>query len=290
VNYFGYGSNLCGEDLARWCQESCFHPVRLARVASAFLPDRRLAFSHRSTTRGGGVLDVPDARGIAVAGVMFRAPGDDAIAALDLKESRGHAYRRIETIALTEDGGEHRVFTYEVEPAGRLPFVTPPAGYLDVVRRGYREHELPLETLDATALGASHPGPVRTLFVYGTLRAGEERHHVLQRHELSAGEAASAEGTLLDFGDYPGLIVDGERTRVAGELFSVREPDALFAELDPIETFHGFGVPSSLYRRAIVRVARPRGGVTPAWTYVYNGGREGVPTVESGNWRRGGRP
>ena len=151
MDYFGYGSNLCHEDLARWCRESGLAPFRLTRVAPAFLPDRRLAFSHRSTTRGGGVLDVPDAVGTAVAGVIFRAPGDDAMAALDLKESRGHAYRRIETIALTEDGGEHRVFTYEVEPADRAPFVTPPAGYLEVVRRGYREHELSLETLEATA-------------------------------------------------------------------------------------------------------------------------------------------
>jgi gamma-glutamylcyclotransferase (GGCT)/AIG2-like uncharacterized protein YtfP len=286
VHYFGYGSNLCSEDLARWCRESGLPTFRLARIAPAFLPDRRLAFSHRSTTRGGGVLDVPDARGTAVAGVMFRAPDDDAVRALDLKESRGHAYRRIEAIALTEDGGEHRVFTYEVEPAGRAPFVAPPAGYLDVVRRGYRDHEIPLETLEVTARGARDPGPVRSLFVYGTLRKGEERHHVLARRGVSPGETATVAGTLLDFGDYPGLVVDDRKPAVAGELYSVTDADSLFAELDPIETFHGFGVPGSLYRRAIVRAASPKGAVTLAWTYVYDGSREGVRTIESGDWSR----
>jgi gamma-L-glutamyl-butirosin B gamma-L-glutamyl cyclotransferase len=286
VHYFGYGSNLCSEDLARWCRESGLPTFRLARIASGFLPDRRLAFSHRSTTRGGGVLDVPDARGTAVAGVIFRAPDDDAVRALDLKESRGHAHRRIEAIAVTEDGGEHRVFTYEVEPAGRVPFVAPPVGYLDVVRRGYRDHEISLETLEATARGAHDPGPVRSLFVYGTLRKGEERHHVLVRPGASPGEAATVGGTLLDFGDYPGLIVDGPKTAVAGELYPVTDADSLFAELDPIETFHGFGVPGSLYRRAIVRAASPKGAVTLAWTYVYNGSREGVRAIESGDWSR----
>lgn len=290
MNYFGYGSNLCGEDLARWCRENGVPAFRLTRAGLAFLPDRRLSFSHRSTTRGGGVLDVPDARGAAVAGVMFRAPGRDAVAALDLKESRGHAYRRIETVALTEDGGEHRVFTYEVEPAGRLAFVAPPAGYLDVVRRGYREHGLSPETLEATALGATHPGPVSALFVYGTLRLGEARHHVLARHGASPVGVASVAGMLLDFGEYPGLIMGASTSRAVGELYSVADPNPLFRELDTIETFHGYGSGGSLYRRAIVRVAGPRGDATLAWTYVYNGSIGGVQAIESGDWTRRLRP
>lgn len=290
MDYFGYGSNLCREDLDRWCRESGVPPFRLERVATAFLPDRRLAFSHRSTTRGGGVLDVPDARGTAVAGVIFRAPGDDAMAALDLKESRGHAYRRIETVALTEDGGERRVFTYEVEPEDRLPFVAPPAGYLEVVRRGYREHGLSPETLNATAEGASHPGPVNVLFVYGTLRMGEARHPMLERHRASFAGTASVEGTLLDFGEYPGLIVGPSKARVLGEIYSVADPNLLFAEVDPIETFHGFGAAGSLYRRAIVRAVRSDGAETPAWTYAYNSGYGGVRAIESGDWCRRLRP
>lgn len=284
MDYFAYGSNLCSEDLERWCRANGAAPFRLARVAPAFLPDRRLAFSHRSTTRGGGVLDVPGCRGAAVAGVIFRAPGSAAVEALDLKESRGHKYRRIETMALTEDGGERRVFTYEVVPEGRLDFVAPPAAYLEVVRRGYRDHGLSPETLEATAKGASHFGPVRALFVYGTLRSGEERHHLLARHRASSDGAASVEGTLLDLGEYPGLVVGGTKTRAAGELYSAADPSSLFAELDPIETFHGFGAPGSLYRRAIVRAFCPDGAATLAWTYVYNGRTDGLRAIASGDW------
>ncbi len=221
--YFGYGSNLCGSDLSRWCVERSLKPIALTRVVHAFVPDRRLAFTHRSTTRGGGVLDIPEARGAAVAGVLFRVAGDEAIATLDRKESEGHTYRRIETIALTEDGGE-------------------------------------------------------------------ERHPVLARHDASGREAATTTGTLLNLGPYPGLIVDGAKNHVAGELYLASEPDTLFAELDAIETFRGFGVPGSLYRRAIVRVRLANSGAALAWTYIYAGPRSGCRVIDSGDWREPRQP
>jgi gamma-glutamylcyclotransferase (GGCT)/AIG2-like uncharacterized protein YtfP len=290
VLYFAYGSNLCGVDLARWCRESSLPPVRLDRVAPGFLPDRRLAFTHQSTTRGGGVLDVPEAKGAAAPGVLFRIPEEDSIRALDLKESRGHAYRRIETVALTDNGGEQPVFTYEVEPGRRIPFVAPSAGYVDVVRRGYREHELPIDVLDAAARGESHRGPIRQLFVYGTLLPGEERHPVLGRHGASTGEAASVQGTLLDLGAYPGLIVEGATTRVRGEVYDVPDSERFFVELDGIEMFNGFGVSGSTYRRALVRADRPGRASTLAWTYLYGGRRAGIRVIDSGDWRGRLRP
>jgi gamma-glutamylcyclotransferase (GGCT)/AIG2-like uncharacterized protein YtfP len=288
--YFGYGSNLCRSDLARWCLQLGLDPIELERVALAFLPDRRLAFTHRSTTRGGGVLDIPEARGSAVAGALFRVPADEAIATLDLKEGEGHTYRRIETVALTEDGAEAPAFTYEVDPSSREPFVRPSPAYLDVVRRGYDEHGLASEPLDAAARGTSHPGPIAGLFVYGTLRRGEERHPVLARHDAAGGEAATTIGTLLDLGPYPGLIVDGAKDSVAGELYHVSDLDALFAGLDAIETFRGFGAPGSLYRRAIVRVRLANSGSALAWTYIYAGSRNGCRVIASGDWRERRRP
>jgi gamma-glutamylcyclotransferase (GGCT)/AIG2-like uncharacterized protein YtfP len=290
VHYFAYGSNLCGEDLARWCRECGLPPLRLERVAPAFLPDRRLAFTHHSTTRGGGVLDVPEARGAATPGVMFRIASELAIEALDLKESRGHTYRRIETVALTEDGSEHPVFTYEVDPGHRLPFVAPAKGYLDVVRRGYDEQQIPPDVLNAAARGESHRGPIRRLFAYGTLLPGEERNPVLRRHGASNGEPASVEGTLLDLGSYPGLLVPGAKTGVRGELYEVPDPERLFAELDEVEMFNGFGVPGSTYRRAIVRADRSGRGSTLAWTYLYTGRRLGLSVIASGDWRGRLRP
>lgn len=288
--YFAYGSNLCSVDLARWCREGGLPPVRLDRVAPGFLPDRRVAFTHHSTTRGGGVLDVPEAKGSAAPGALFRVASEDAIKTLDLKESRGHAYRRIETVALTDDGGEQPVFTYEVEPDHRIPFAAPAAGYLDVVRRGYERHELPIDVLDAAARGESHRGPIGQLFVYGTLLPGEERHPVLGRHGASTGEAASVEGTLLDLGAYPGLTVEGKTTRVRGELYDLPDSQLFFAELDGIEMFRGFGVPGSTYRRAVVRVERPGRASTLAWTYLYEGRRAGTRVIDSGDWRGRLRP
>ena len=249
----------------------------MARVGSAFLPDRRLAFTHRSTTRGGGVLDVPPARGRAVAGVLFRLDGDDAVATLDRKEGDGHVYRRFEAVALTEDGACRPVFAYEVVPEKREPFVAPSPAYLDVVRRGYEDHGLPTEPLWIAAAGGSPAGPVAGLFVYGTLRRGEERHPVLMRHGARGGEAATTAGLLLDLGPYPGLVVDDPNGTVAGEIYFTPDPEALFGELDAIETFRGFGVPGSLYRRAIVSVRTAGGDSMPAYTYVFDGSRDGVP-------------
>ncbi len=283
--YFGYGSNLCAIDLSSWCRERGLEPVRLVRTGPGFLPDRRLAFTHRSTTRNGGVLDIPQVRGAAVAGVLFHLPSDEAIAALDRKESEGHAYGRIETVALTEDGAEVPTFTYEVVPTRREPFVPPAPAYLAAVRRGYESHGLAALPLDAAARGLPHAGPIPGVFVYGTLRRGEERHPVLARHGATGGAAAVTAGTLLDLGPYPGLVVDGPKSSVAGELYVAPDPGALFAELDEIETFCGFGVAGSLYRRAIVRVTESNFGSTLAWTYVYAGARDGSRVIASGDWR-----
>jgi gamma-glutamylcyclotransferase (GGCT)/AIG2-like uncharacterized protein YtfP len=269
--YFGYGSNLCEADLAFYCQQRGLPPIRLERVGPAFLPDRRLAFTHRSTTRGGGVLDVPPARGEAVAGVLFRVASETGLAALDRKEGDGHHYLRFESVVLTEDGAEASAFAYEVEPASREPFVAASPAYLDVVRRGYEDHGLDLAPLTAAAEDRSPAGPVARLFVYGTLRRGEERHPVLLRHAATGGETATTAGTLLDLGAYPGLIVDGPESSVVGELYAAADQDALFAELDEIESFRGFGRPGSVYRRAIVRVRERESRSPLAWTYVYTG-------------------
>lgn len=284
MRYFGYGSNLCGSDLADWSRRRGLPAIELTAERRAYLPDRRLAFTHHSTTRGGGVLDVPEAIGCAVLGVLFRPLSDAAASRLDRKESEGHVYRRFETVALTEDGGETPAYAYEVVPEHRAPFVTPAPAYLAVVRHGYREHAIPEAPLHAAATGEAHPGAVSRLFVYGTLMRGEERHPALMRHVASGGEPATAEGTLLDLGPYPGLVTDGSARKIAGELYDAPDPAALFADLDAIETFHGFGAPDSLYRRAVLTVTAA-GVSVPAWTYLFVGPREGVRAIACGDWR-----
>ena len=282
--YFGYGSNLCREDLASWCRARGHDPIELTAVGRSLLPDRRLAFTHRSSTRGGGVLDVPEGKGSAVRGVVFSLPSPEAGKLLDRKEGEGHTYHRFETMALAEDGSELPVFAYEVDDTHREPFVAPPASYLEVVRRGYAAYGVDPSALESAARNESHRGAVTGLFVYGTLRQGEERHPVLARHRLVHGMAATTLGTLLDLGPYPGLILDRSLGAVAGEYYEIPDPAALFPELDRIETFQGFGDPSSLYRRAIVRVERSGAGSRLAWTYVYAGSRTGCHEIVSGDW------
>ena len=284
MHYFGYGSNLCPADLADWCLRRDLPPIALSAEGRAFLPDRRLAFTHHSTTRGGGVLDVPESVGSVVAGVLFRPLSDDAASRLDRKESEGHVYRRFETVALTEDGGETPAYAYEVVPAHRERFITPAPHYLEVVRSGYRRHAVPAAPLDAAATGTAHPGAVTKLFVYGTLMRGEERHPALARHRATGGEPATIRGTLLDLGPYPGLVTGNSSREIAGELYDAPDLAALFAELDEIETFRGFGAADSLYRRAVMSVSFA-GRSVPAWTYLFVGPREGAHPIASGAWR-----
>ncbi|HZN55795.1 MAG TPA: gamma-glutamylcyclotransferase [Candidatus Polarisedimenticolaceae bacterium] len=274
--YFAYGSNLDAGDLARF-------GIALAPIARAYLPDRRLAFTHDSSSRGGGVLDAVEATGCAVEGVLFRLE-DRAARLLDDKESRGHRYRRVASVALTDDGAEHAAFFYEVAPAHREAFVPPAGAYLDVVRRGAHAHGLDGAPLEAAAAGDAHAGPVRHLFVYGTLMAGEERSHHLAALGMTDCVPARIAGSLLDLGAYPGLRVDGAGGTVEGELYSIPDPRRLFEVLDPIETFRGFGAAGSLYRRAIV-LARLGGGSAPAWSYVYAGPHDRGKIIPSGSWR-----
>src|SRR4030095_7301144 len=102
--YSAYGPNPDAGALARF-------GITLAPVARAYLPDRRLAFTHASSSRGGGVLDALGAMGCAVEGMLFR-PEDPSARLLDDKESRGHRYRRFASVALTDDGAEHAAFFY----------------------------------------------------------------------------------------------------------------------------------------------------------------------------------
>jgi gamma-glutamylcyclotransferase (GGCT)/AIG2-like uncharacterized protein YtfP len=285
MRYFAYGSNLNSDDLGRWCRERALPEIELGAGRGAFLPDRRLAFTHRSRTRGGGVLDIVPSVGSAVAGIEFNLT-HDAVAVLDRKEAEGHVYRRIEATALRVDGTEHRAFTYEVEPPEREPFIVPPPSYLDVIRRGYEGFGLDRAPLEAAARELSHPGPVSRLFVYGSLMRGEERHPALQRHRPRLVASGRVPGTLHDLGAYPGLSPESSGVAVAGELYEAPELAALLMDTDRIEGFPGFGVPGVQYRRAIVQVTSGAGHLWLAWTYVFAGETADSPVVASGDWRR----
>jgi gamma-glutamylcyclotransferase (GGCT)/AIG2-like uncharacterized protein YtfP len=126
-------------------------------------------------------------------------------------------------------------------------------------------------------------GTLTRLFAYGTLMTGFSR-----RPLLGAGAVLEARGrirgTLYDFGEYPGVVLQGTGW-VMGELYRLPDMAQRLAELDRTEWYEPGNEPSSLYLRRRVAVLIGDGSTREAWIYVYNGppGR-GAP-IASGDWR-----
>ena len=84
--YFAYGSNLNLTDLNDWLQRKGLPEELLKFHSHACLPDFELAFTYRSTSRSGGVLDIRKSIGSVVEGVLFEVR-DGGWKALDSKEA-----------------------------------------------------------------------------------------------------------------------------------------------------------------------------------------------------------
>src|SRR5262249_30851555 len=131
------------------------------------------------------------------------------------------------------------------------------------------------------------------LFCYGTLMTGFSRRHLLDPATLE-GEAR-VRGALYDFGEYPGLVLDGpggdagdagadHRSRtgadapgwVVGELYRVRDLAGRLPILDAEEWYDPANPAGSLYVRRQVPVMTD-GGPREAWAYLYNPAVGGPP-------------
>ena len=79
--------------------------------------------------------------------------------------------------------------------------------------------------------------PTRHVFVYGTLRRGEQRDINLLKPTPRWVGRASVEGVLYDLGEYPGLVLGidqhPEQKKVRGEVYQIT--DELERLLDEIE-------------------------------------------------------
>src|ERR1700678_2475960 len=131
--YFAYGSNLNGNDWENFCRDEEFAKGLLRPVATGYVADHHLAFTHRSERRKGGTLDILPRIGHVVSGVIFEVLEGGWIA-LDKKEGAPHSYARCSATAFDERGGEIPVMTYRVVDAKQ--FVQPSEKYLKVVRDG----------------------------------------------------------------------------------------------------------------------------------------------------------
>ena len=124
------------------------------------------------------------------------------------------------------------------------------------------------------------------LFVYGTLMRGFD--HPMAR--LLAANAdflgtAACRGRLYLVRHYPGLVLsDDPADIVHGELFALREVDALLRELDMYEACgEGFAAPTE-YIRQMLPVTRADSSAEEAWTYIYNWPVTELPLIASGRF------
>ena len=110
------------------------------------------------------------------------------------------------------------------------------------------------------------------LFVYGTLMRDFD-HPMAQLLSRSAdflGEAR-CRGRLYLVKHYPGLVLsDDAKDVVFGEIYRLRQPEALLREFDMYEACgEGFAEPTE-YLRQMLPLTLQDGAITEAWTYIYN--------------------
>ena len=138
-NYFAYGANLHVAQMKSLCPKS-------APVCPARLVDYRLTIALPAASPGnqpGWVTVTPEA-GAQVPGALFRLHADD-LPALDHFEDYPALYGREDVEILTEDG-PHRAMLYIMRHPLRA--ARPAAHYVETLRQGYRDFDLPMEALE----------------------------------------------------------------------------------------------------------------------------------------------
>jgi gamma-glutamylcyclotransferase (GGCT)/AIG2-like uncharacterized protein YtfP len=129
------------------------------------------------------------------------------------------------------------------------------------------------------------------LFVYGTLMRGYD-HPMAQLLSRSADflGAARCRGRLYLVRHYPGLVLsEAAEDVVSGELYRLKQPEALLREFDMYEACgEGFVEPTE-YIRQILPVtledaSAGEASTCEAWTYLYNWPVAKLPRIASGRF------
>jgi gamma-glutamylcyclotransferase (GGCT)/AIG2-like uncharacterized protein YtfP len=132
-NYFAYGSNMDGAQLAERVG-----PMQCLGVGR--LKDHILAFNRRGTYRPGGVASVEPKSGRDVYGVVWRI-SPDGLSELDRIEDPA-AYHRQSMIIEMRSGETIRCQVYVSFPEG---VVSPDPDYLDLIIRAAKKVGLPAD-------------------------------------------------------------------------------------------------------------------------------------------------
>ena len=220
--YFGYGSNLDWADWKSWCEKKNLRFEGLVELSPCWLPNYSLKFHYFSNERDGGAADVVETgRGHAVPGVLFRMD-DVTLKVMDRKEgTKIEAYEHRKVRVILPNGTFVDALTYCVTNKSREDrFIQPTNAYSNLILKGLKKRKLPIGELKNAIENFSPSYPLEKIFVYGTLMHGELRHPTLMDSSIGEGQPASARGTILDLGDYPGMIA-GDEGVIHGEVYQI---------------------------------------------------------------------
>ena len=122
------------------------------------------------------------------------------------------------------------------------------------------------------------------VFFYGTLMAGfDRRRRAGLDDKLTFIGRASIAAALFDLGLYPAAVPAPDR-EVRGEVYEVREAEAVLAALDVIEGYTPEQPDSSLYLRSRTAVTLADGRTAQAWVYFYNAPLGQARRIASGDY------
>jgi gamma-glutamylcyclotransferase (GGCT)/AIG2-like uncharacterized protein YtfP len=123
------------------------------------------------------------------------------------------------------------------------------------------------------------------VFFYGTLMTGFDRR---QRAGIDEGRLVYLgrgfiRAALFDLGIYPAAVPDPEG-RVWGEVYQMREPEAVLGALDDIEGYCPEEPDASLYTRLTIPIVLENGVVDEGWAYFYNAPLGRAERIASGDY------
>ena len=126
----------------------------------------------------------------------------------------------------------------------------------------------------------SEPESGELVFVYGTLRRGGSNAFRMDGAEFVA--AAEVPGRLYQISWYPGLVLDGGKETVTGDLYRVGAEQ--IKALDDFEGISANEVEGAEYRRVKATVLIERTEAVSAWVYEWKGPVDEEKRIPSGDW------
>ncbi|MGP9810594.1 gamma-glutamylcyclotransferase family protein [Rhodopseudomonas sp. NSM] len=125
------------------------------------------------------------------------------------------------------------------------------------------------------------------LFVYGTLMRGFDNPMArLLSVEAECLGPATMPGRLYRIRHYPGLVAAAVPADIVfGEVFRMRRPRELLAQLDDYEGCGPGDAEPAEYRRDIASVTLANGAAIEVFVYIYNWEVADLPRIVSGRFR-----